>query len=65
MMNPGELGHCAEDVVAVERLTAGQAFHGRWEGIVGALLYPGRPASPETLRLYAAEILPRLRARFS
>jgi hypothetical protein len=22
---------------------------GRWEGIVGALLYPGRPASAETL----------------
>ena len=27
MMNTAEPEHCAEDVVAVERLTAGQAFH--------------------------------------
>jgi hypothetical protein len=27
---------------------------GRWEGIVGALLYPGRPASLETLAMIEA-----------
>ena len=27
---------------------------GRWEGIVGALLYPGRPASAETLAMIEA-----------
>ena len=27
---------------------------GRWEGIVGALLYPGRPASDETLAMIEA-----------
>ena len=76
--------------MAVDRLTAGQAFHrsvqsafltglagasrsraptgmqayldtaiedmeaGRWEGIVGALLYPARPASAETLAMIEA-----------
>lgn len=31
---------------AIEEIEAG-----RWEGIVGALLYPGRPASAETLAM--------------
>ena len=34
---------------AIEDMEAGQ-----WEGIVGALLYPGRPASAETLAMIEA-----------